>query len=492
MERRTYESPMEWEYQNQGPMDPTSPFVQSAQNARQNNNAFGLPRTGTFGQQNAFSRTQTSPHKPLPPTPGGGQYSSIFSSSNQPFQRTSTAPPFRNPAFTTPRKPYDMDPLSEVSAAEDSPAATDVSESCPDTPETDNRDRNSRSFSQMTLTPARSKLLGAAASTKTAGKGGIPRGGSAFGGRDKVRKRKRKHGDKDISGFRLPYKYQEEWDDSDNGADSDDSTYQPNEHHSPQDKRVNRGKKGWFSGFLSAIQKHPSAPILLGYWIQLLFNLVIVGMVLWVLWVIVAGFRDDFWAARQEGRAEIVEEMAKCAHDYTQNRCAPREQRLPAMNAMCDEWELCMNQDPDRVRRVKLGAKNIVEIINEIFESMHWKTMAAFFLLFTMLCFSGASLFRSTPTNFTSIPSHPPPPQYSQPAIQQHPHFSYPQTPSNRHYGFLQDNEDTPDTDASPSDMKTLPAPYMTPSGRRSPSKEERQRGRSASPTKNRSPRKGW
>jgi hypothetical protein len=36
MERRTFESPMDWEYQNQGPMDPTSPFVQSAQKAQNN------------------------------------------------------------------------------------------------------------------------------------------------------------------------------------------------------------------------------------------------------------------------------------------------------------------------------------------------------------------------------------------------------------------------------------------------------------------------
>lgn len=41
MERRTFESPMDWEYQNSGPLDPTSPFVQSAQRA-QNNSQFCL------------------------------------------------------------------------------------------------------------------------------------------------------------------------------------------------------------------------------------------------------------------------------------------------------------------------------------------------------------------------------------------------------------------------------------------------------------------
>lgn len=331
--------------------------------------AFGLPRAGTFGQQGAFARTLSSPQKPAHPTTGR---SSAFSSSTSHFQRTNTAPPFRNSAFTTPRKPFDMDAMSEASAAEDSPAPTDVSESGLDTPETDNR----RNFSQMTLTPARSKALSSAMARRSPGKGEIPRGSSAFGTRDKVRKRKRRHDDKDISGFRLPYKHSDEWDDTD-GNDSDDSVYQPNDHHGPN-KQLPRKKKGWFTGFLSVIQKHPDAPIVLGSWVTLMFNLAVVGLAMWLLWVVVASFRDDFWAAKQEMRAVVVEEMAKCARDYADNRCSPREQRLPAMNAMCDEWEGCMNQNPNNLMRVRLGARNIVEILNEIIETMHWKTLVSF------------------------------------------------------------------------------------------------------------------
>ncbi|KAH8195721.1 hypothetical protein TruAng_010124 [Truncatella angustata] len=499
MERRTFESPMDWEYQSTGPLDPTSPFVQSAQRA-QNNNAFGLPRTNTFGQPGRFSSlgagagagpststttsTQNSPHKPLAPTPG--RASSAFSSSHSIFHRTNTAPPFRNPAFTTPRKPFvDMDALSEASAAEDSPAQTDM-DSCPDTPETDGRD-NMRSFSQMTLTPARSKALSSAMYKRSPGKGEIPRGSTAFGTRDKVRKRKRRHDDKDISGFRLPYKQSDEWDDTE-ANDSDDSVYQPNDHYGP---KKSARRKGWFGGFLSVIQKHPDAPIVLGSWVTLLFNLAVVGLALWLLWVVVASFRDDFWAAKQELRAVVVEEMAKCARDYADNRCSPREQRLPAMNVMCDEWEACMSQNPDKLMRVRLGARNIVEILNEIIETMHWKTLAAFIALFAIFCFSGISLVKSSqaPSSFAFVPH---PPQSSQSAFQPHPQIMYshvPQTPRSRYLEHVQ-NDETPDTDASPDVQKALPPPsyYHTPSGRRSPSKGDRAR----SPTKSRSPSKRW
>lgn len=40
MDRRTYEGPMDWEYQTRGPIDPTSPFAQAAQNRGLQNGRF--------------------------------------------------------------------------------------------------------------------------------------------------------------------------------------------------------------------------------------------------------------------------------------------------------------------------------------------------------------------------------------------------------------------------------------------------------------------
>jgi hypothetical protein len=283
--------------------------------------------------------------------------STLFASKPQ-LARTATAPPFRNAAFTTPRKPFDADPLSEVSAAESSPAATDVSDYT-DTPERD-RLRN--------VTISRHKQT---TSTKVAGKGEIAR--TVFGTRDKVRKRRRNYGDKDVRSFRLPYKHQDEWDESE-GQDSDESTFDGNQQSRRKADRLDRDQPGWLTSFLSTIQNHPYAPSILGYWLQLGFHVVCTTVGVWVLWSVISGFRDDFLGAKEELRAEALAEMAKCAKDYAENRCA-KDQRVPAMQTLCEEWEACMSQDPDRLRRVQLGAKNIVEILNEIFETMHWKTM---------------------------------------------------------------------------------------------------------------------
>ncbi|KAI1327033.1 hypothetical protein F5Y16DRAFT_373054 [Xylariaceae sp. FL0255] len=480
MSRRTFESQMDWEYQNggPGPVDPSSPFTQSTlQN--QNRNIFAsTPAFSSFSQNNH----QSSPSKPLPPTPGPFQQQqtpSLFSGSSRP-QKTTTASAFRNPAFTTPRKPFDVD-LSEVSAAESSPAATDGSDFA-DTPEPD-RDHD-LDLAHMTITPATMSKGKNLFPKKSSGKGEIPK--TLFASRDKVRKRKRYNADKDISGYRLPYIRPGEGDESD--YESDESTFQPG-------KQKKHSKEGWIGNFLATIQRHPYAPSILGYWLNFAFSLVCVSGTFWICWAIIAGLREDFAAARSSVRGELLDEMAKCRSDYIENKCHPVEQRLPAIYELCDQWYACMNKNPDNLKKIQLGAKNIVEIINEIVDTMSYKTIGLLVVLFAVFLFSGRSLYKSAHDypDFT----RPMPPQYnSQPqpsehAVAQQVYWQaiQPQTPRHFNARHMLQNEDTPETeiDASPSKSKVLVAP-QTPSGRRSPSKGERGR----SPTKSRSPTKRY
>ncbi|KAK7916845.1 hypothetical protein PG985_010453 [Apiospora marii] len=489
---RTYESPMDWEYQTQGPMDPTSPFVRSIQNAQKTNTAFGATRPGALAANstpnlNMFSRTQSSSSSSNQPPPSNrndaqSSSTSTSSSAHPTFQRTSTAPPFRNPAFTTPRKPFDMDPLSEV---EDSPAATDPDASelyDPDTPED-----NYRSIRHVSLTPARSKSLLQVATRRSPGKGEIPNGRmTMFGTRDKIRKRKRRHDDKDISGYRLPYKYSNEWEESED-PDSDDSTYEPNER--PRSRsHASAQKKGWFANFLSTVSQHPTAPHVLGYWLTLIFNAAIIGLMFYILVAVITSFRHEMSLVNLKEKSSVLDEITKCTQQYVDNRCHPRDKRLPALDALCNEWDICMNQNPNPDYHVRHGAKNMVEIANTIFETMHWKTMAALSILAIIVCLSGATLFKTSPPAFAQAPYHPQP---SQAAINPQPYYyneqKPPRTPHRGAYAALMQDE-TPDTDASPESTRPpLLLPYETPGRRRSPSKH-----RSRSPTKNRSPSKRY
>ncbi|KAI0153107.1 hypothetical protein GGR57DRAFT_468877 [Xylariaceae sp. FL1272] len=492
MDRRTFESPMDWEYQNEGPMDPSSPFVQSTKRAQERNAFGGSSGFASFtSQHNNLARTQSSPSKPLPPTPFQQQQTqnpSIFSSGRLPRTNTAPAPAFRNPAFTTPRKPFDMDAMSEVSAAESSPAASDRSD-LPDTPDRQ-RDHHDDDYdlAHMTITPAtmskRANVFGKIGK-KTSGKGEIAT--TVFASRGKVRKRKRYNADKDISGYRLPYIQPGEGDESD--YESDESTFQPGKQQATQKKRSN--KDGFLGNFLGTIQRHPYAPSILGYWLNFTFSLVCVTGTFWIVWAIIAGLREDFAAARSTVRDEFLDEMAKCRSNYIDNKCAPIEQRLPAMYELCEQWYTCMNRNPDNLKKIQLGAKNIVEIINEIVDTMSYKTIALLVLLFAVFLFSGRSLYKSA-HDYPDFSRHPRPTPYpsehAAPPQQVYWQAIQPQTP--RHFNSRQmiQNDETPDTDASPPKFRSImPAPE-TPSSRRSPSKNERSR----SPTKSMSPAKRY
>jgi len=220
----------------------------------------------------------------------------------------------------------------------------------------------------MTITPATMSRRGLLFPKKASGKGEISR--TVFASRDKVRKRKRYNADKDVSGYRLPYIQQGECDDSD--YESDESTFQPNKAHG---KYREYRKDGRVGSFLSFLRRHPDAPSILGYWLTFAFNTVCMSGTLWLGWIIIAGLHEDFNAARSSVRDEFLEEIAKCRSDYIDNRCHPREQRLPAMHQMCEQWFACMNKNPDNLKKVQLGAKNIVEILNEIVDTMSYKTM---------------------------------------------------------------------------------------------------------------------
>ncbi|KAI2627166.1 hypothetical protein GGS21DRAFT_528859 [Xylaria nigripes] len=468
MEKRTYESPMDWEYQTLGPMDPSSPFTKKTLDK---NSLGGTSGFSSYTSQNPFARLQSSQSKALPPASTQQQSTSIFSSARVP--KISTATPFRNPAFTTPRKPFDIDALSEISPVESSPAATDGSD-FPETPDPD----QSLDMSHVSVTPASVLRHKALFGKKASGKGEIAK--TIFPNRDKVRKRKRYNADKDVSGYRLPYIYPGECDDSD--YESDESTFQPNR---PLGREKNKQyEEGWIGGFLAALQRHPYAPSILGYWLNFTFSLVCVTGTLWIGWTILAGLSEDFAAARSSVRNDLLQEIAKCRSDYIDNKCSPVESRVPAVIHLCDQWYTCMNQDPDNFQKIQLGAKNIVEIINGIVDTMSYKTIALLVLLFVIFLFSGRSLYK-TAHDYPDFTRHAPP-AYSQPHPSQHivPQQIYwqaiePQTPRRQSSRRLPPNDETPDTDASPPKFQAL-LPAGTPISWRSPSKRERSR----SPTK--------
>src|SRR3569833_467860 len=261
---------------------------------------------------------------------------------------------FRNPAFTTPQKRVNDPVFSECSGAEESPALTDTSEMPADTPDLDRAD----DYAKRTLTPSTANRMlfsrnGSSLSGRAAGRGELPRGQRD---RDRIRKRKRQAGDRDVGSVRCR---------SRPGSVDSDSDWEEATTRKASRGGAERAGPGFLSRLFTAIREHPGIPMIMSWYLQLAINAGIVLGCLWFVWGFISMLRMDLHHATEAARSKLLAEMESCAHEYTKNKCAPKAARLPALAMVCDEWEICMNQDPASVMKVQVSAKNVAEIINE-------------------------------------------------------------------------------------------------------------------------------
>ncbi|KAK5999224.1 hypothetical protein PT974_01615 [Cladobotryum mycophilum] len=467
MERRTFESHMEWEYQNKGPLDHTSPFAQ----------------VGTRRKENLFS-------SPLKPTPQHHNFAPFGTPSKPPssshftpqISARAAAPPFRNPAFTTPRK-FDDTALSEV---EESPAPTEASDFPNDTPEADRMSDVTMGSPISPLKIDKQSRYSRSPKKHMSGKGEIrslresPRKELQV-----LRKRKRHNFDRDVSSVsRQLYR---EWDDV--ASDSDESI---TEFVRSQNMKRHGKNEPWLGNVLHRVERYQSAPDSIYQWLQLGLNTCFISFVVFCGYSVIQAVRSDIRNANEKARLEIMSRSSKCENHYIDNECSKRDR--PALRVVCDEWYDCMMQDSDAIMRVKVTAKQLAEIINEFTDAMNMKAWGFFFAVVLIVIFTN---FLGRYTGNSAPKAAPPAPIPFQP-VASHMSSIAPegtpahmrsrfQTPRTQRYRMIED--DGTDDDNTPPKLAPAPLLSFTPSGRRSPSKGERPR----SPIKYlRSPSKGY
>ncbi|OBT83084.1 hypothetical protein VE02_08604 [Pseudogymnoascus sp. 03VT05] len=360
MDRRTHEVPMDFEWQTSGPADVTSPFYQLTQ------------------KQQGLKRGFESPSKPPPPS----SQSAFFSAAP-----STTATPFRNPSFTTPRKPFDVDLFSEASGAESSPADNADTEDTPDHPKPS---RAPIAMPAFTSTKLDKKPIFGRYGLSALGSPGrdTPRRGKLSDAvAQKARKRRRHDRDPVIHSRRGSI------DSGSSSTESHSRRHSPhNSHHSSHS-----GRQNWFSSLLTGIESRPNLPHLLSYYAQLILNSFLVAVAMYLIYTSIRTIQSD--VSKEEARAidEAHHEIAVCTSHWTTNNCAPHL-RVPAVAAACREWEVCMQADPTQVGRAKISAHTFARIVNEFIEPISLKTMlfvVATFLVFGYVNNTAFAAYRS-------------------------------------------------------------------------------------------------
>lgn len=131
-----------------------------------------------------------------------------------------------------------------------------------------------------------------------------------------------------------------------------------------------------FSEFFALLEAHPNVPSVLSWWAQLVVNLALFSLFVYVLFAFVSAIRTEIEQAADEVSAGILAEMAACAKSYVDNKCGGGD-RLPALESVCENWERCMNRDPAKVGRAKVTAETIAIIINSFIDPISWKAIVS-------------------------------------------------------------------------------------------------------------------
>lgn len=365
---------MDWEYQGTGPVDATSPFTHLARNSTQSSPylpklvpspapvtnqvpVFASPSKSQSQSQNPFS----NPPPLATPTRQQSSAPPAFLTPRIPGNQTAT--PFRNPAFTTPRKPFDDLALSE---ADSSPALTEPSDCPPDTPELDRM----ADLNMATIAPSRvNKSLRYGKSSlhsrrHAPGRGEIPRPAKEHSAVDFVRKRKRRVHDRDMASTRG----RRDWNGSDD--DSDDSAVDgPNPRS--RDRRKPKKQVGWLDNISRTMTENPDFAEQAHKLIRLSLHLILVGSFMLVGWKGYSAVHADISTANRAAQAARLNSIAECTKQYQENQCV---QNLPALRELCEQWKNCMTDDPEAIFMVRNTIKEVASIINEFSGEMHLKS----------------------------------------------------------------------------------------------------------------------
>jgi hypothetical protein len=279
--------------------------------------------------------------------------SSIFST---PFNKLPSAHPFRTPAFVTPRQ--NLTSPSKDSDVFSTPGDGFDTESEAATP--DNKiaqllrstGKKHGGISSLSLT-----------SNRLSGRGELRRGRYYDSAISKPRRRGGRH-QKDKSSL--------QWDDDE--SDDDEADY-PSRREKESNTTASSG-----SAAREWVATHMEIPVIVSSYLNLMLRISLVAIAIYFLFACVQTIRHDLENQVHEATSSLIDEMTNCRKLYITNRCAP-DLRVPAMERECDQWEQCMNQDPNRVARAKASVKAIAQILNSFASELNLKTYVPTILL---------------------------------------------------------------------------------------------------------------
>mmetsp|Transcript_2021 Transcript_2021/g.8008 ORF Transcript_2021/g.8008 Transcript_2021/m.8008 type:complete len:361 (-) Transcript_2021:573-1655(-) len=130
------------------------------------------------------------------------------------------------------------------------------------------------------------------------------------------------------------------------------------------------------SGTVDVATRHQQMIVVLAGYLQLVFNLVLVSVILYSLISFAVSVRQDIQLKVNEEIADIKTDIERCRFNYFENRCNDEDRIVPRMREQCSEWASCLGRDPaNAAYQTRLTAELIAEVVNSFIEPISYKTM---------------------------------------------------------------------------------------------------------------------
>lgn len=119
----------------------------------------------------------------------------------------------------------------------------------------------------------------------------------------------------------------------------------------------------------------PNTPYVLSLYLQLAFNLLIVSLIAFLVFIFVKTIQSDIRRKIELYTSDILEEISSCTREYFRNKCSPPEDMAPWLEPSCTKWKKCMNSDPELIARSKITAETFADIVNGFIKPISWKSL---------------------------------------------------------------------------------------------------------------------
>ncbi|KAK9321923.1 Di-sulfide bridge nucleocytoplasmic transport domain-containing protein, partial [Lipomyces orientalis] len=396
---RGHETPMDFAYHSGGPvLDATSPFRDAAIMAAAAT-ASNSKMPGSFSQSSRSVSDQTPIYTPR--TTGIGHHP--FSSSVA-YQSTAASPLYGRGTSKKSAAQSPMNLIDEDVVMLSSPPSTSSRKLCTEKDSTslmDTADASDASDGEVVQESTSSRFLkvfrsnsaGNSSSPLTKAKQLLSLSTKRKSSSQKSGSKKVKYPDECHDGF-----VDEEGDDSDTGSDwsgrivvkkttvlrSPRKGSSSRIGYSP--RKVSRSLPGGSlpninhhnPSLLAFLSRHDNLPFVLASYLQLIFNVFLVLVMLYLIMSFVLMIRHDISTQIAIYVAEAKDKIAKCEDEYFVNGC---ESRVPQLQEFCEEKATCMTRDPNDVGRAGVSAETVARIVNSFIEEISYKTMVFVFVL---------------------------------------------------------------------------------------------------------------